>query len=142
MATFQSLKWEDVQEGQELPKLEFPVTLKTQMMDVAGTRDIYPIHHDRDFAKQAGVRDIFLNTMWYEGFLGRIVSDWAGPESFLRKMSFVMRGNNCPGDLITTRAKVVKKYQQAGMKLVDLDVRLDNQLEPDTLVADMTVELI
>lgn len=142
MATLQSLKWEDVQEGQELHKLEFPITITTQVIDAAGTRDINAIHHDREFAKHAGVRDIFLNTMWYEGFLGRYANEWAGPESFLRKISFDMRGNNCPGDLITARGTVVKKYQQEGMKLVDLDVHLDNQLGPDTVTAKLTLELI
>lgn len=143
MATYQSLKWDDVQEGQELHKLEFPITFTTQVMDASGTRDLSPIHHDRDFAKnEAGVRDVFVNTMFYEGLLGRYVNEWAGPESFLRKISFNMRGNNCPGDLITARGKVVKKYQQEGMKLVDLDVHLDNQLQMDTVTATLTLELI
>lgn len=143
MATYQSLKWDDVQEGQELHKLEFPITFTTQVMDASGTRDLSPIHHDRDFAKnEAGVRDVFVNTMFYEGLLGRYVNEWAGPESFLRKISFDMRGNNCPGDLITARGEVVKKYQQSDMKLVDLDVHLDNQLQMDTVTAKLTLELI
>lgn len=143
MATYENLKWDDVEEGQKLHKLQFPVTITTQVVDASGTRDLSPIHHDRDFAKnEAGVRDIFLNTMWYEGFLGRYVNEWAGPESFLRKISFDMRGNNCPGDLVTARGKVIKKYQKDDMKLVDLDIRLDNQLQSDTVIAMLTLELI
>ena len=143
MAEFDSLSWEQVVEGAALPDLEFgPVTATTQAMDVAGTRDLYPIHHDRDFAKAAGARDIFLNTMWYQGLLGRYVTDWAGPESFLRKLGFDMRGTNCPGDTLQVRGTVTMKYEQDGQKLADLDVRIDNQLQSDTVVARITVELV
>jgi acyl dehydratase len=143
MTEFGSLSWEQVAEGEALPGLEFgPISVTTQAMDVAGTRDLYPIHHDRDFAKAAGARDIFLNTMWYQGLLGRYVTDWAGPESFLRKLGFDMRGTNCPGDTLQVRGTVTRKYEQDGQKLADLDVRIDNQLQPDTVVARITVELV
>lgn len=143
MVNFENRDWGQVRDGEQLPELEFgPVTVTTQAMDVAGTRDLYPIHHDRDFAKQNGARDIFLNTMWYQGLLGRYVNEWGGPESFLRKLGFDMRGTNCPGDTLRVHGEVTKKYEEEGRKLADLDVRIDNQTEPDTVVARITVELV
>lgn len=135
------LDWSDVASSQQLPPLNFDVGLSTLAKDVAGTRDIYPIHHDSQFAKDNGARDIFLNTMWYQGFLGRFVTDWAGHESFIRKLGFDMRGTNCPGDTLTIHGSVTKKYETDGKKLVDLDVRIDNQQQKDTVVAKMTVEI-
>ena len=82
--------------------------MTTQVMDASGTRDLYPIHHDREFAKANGARDIFLNTMWYQGLLGRFVNEWGGPESFIRKLSFDMRATNCPGDLLTVHGTVTR----------------------------------
>lgn len=142
MTTFETRSWASVSEGDALPDLEFgPITLTTMAMDVSGTRDLYPIHHDREFAKKNGARDIFVNTMWYQGLLGRYVTDWSGPESFLRKLGFDMRGTNCPGDTLTVRGTVTRKYEDGGKKLADLDVRIDNQDATDTCVARITVEL-
>ncbi len=155
-----NLSWDSVQEGDELPRLTFgPVTVTHLVKDAAGTRDLYPIHHDREFARANGTRDlypihhdrefarangardIFFNTMWYQGFIGRYVTtEWAGHEALVRRLAFSMRGPSCPGDVITARGTVLKKYQQDGRKLVDLDVRLDNQLAPDQVIASVTVE--
>lgn len=140
-ARFETVRWQDVREGQELDAVSFPLTMRNLMIDVAGTRDLYPIHHDRDFARASGARDIFVNTMFYEGLFGRIVTDWAGPEAFLRRLRFTMRAPNCPGDTITSRAWVVKKYEQEGEHLLDVEAHLDNQLGPDTTIAFMTLQL-
>ena len=138
---FTTRKWDEVSEGDEIAGITFPISLRTLMIDVAGTRDLYPIHHDREFAKQNGARDIFVNTMFYEGLFGRIATDWAGPEAFLRKLRFSMKGPNCLGDTMTSRGWVTKKYEQDGQKLLDLEVHLDNQVEKDATIANMTIEL-
>ena len=46
MTVMAGLDWTDVKEGQQLPPLVFPVSYTTLALDVAGTRDFYPIHHD------------------------------------------------------------------------------------------------
>lgn len=138
---FSTRQWHKVREGDQLPPLTFPIAMRTLMIDVAGTRDLYPIHHDRDFAKDSGARDIFVNTMFYEGLFGRIATDWAGPESFLRKLRFAMRGPNCLGDVITSRGWVTRTYQSDGKKLLDLEIHLDNQLESDATIAYLSIEL-
>jgi acyl dehydratase len=138
---FTTLNWDAVKEGDQMTSVSFPLTLRNLMIDVAGTRDLYPIHHDREFAKKNGARDIFVNTMFYEGLFGRILTDWAGPESFLRRLRFAMRQPNCPGDTITSRGWVVKKYEKDGEKLLDVEVHLDNELGQDATIAQMTVQL-
>lgn len=138
---YKTLLWDEVAEGDQLSPIEFPVTMRALMIDVSGTRDLYPIHHDRDFAKGNGARDIFLNTMFYEGLFGRLATDWAGPEAFLRKLRFSMHGPNCLGDTITSRGWVVRKYEEGGEKLVDLEIHLDNEIEKDATVAHLTLEL-
>ncbi len=138
---FETRAWESVNEGDVMTPISFPITMRTLMIDVAGTRDLYPIHHDREFAKGNGARDIFVNTMFYEGLFGRLATDWAGPEAFLRKLRFAMKGPNCLGDTMTSRGWVVKKYELDGQRLVDLEIHLDNQVESDATVANLTVQL-
>ncbi len=139
--SFTTREWSSVDEGEELVSVTFPITMRTLMIDVAGTRDLYPIHHDREFAKKNGARDIFVNTMFYEALFGRIATDWAGPEAFLRRLRFSMKNPNCLGDTITSRGWVVKKYEDNAQKLLDLEIHLDNQLGPSATVASLTIEL-
>jgi acyl dehydratase len=115
--------------------------MRTLMINVAGTRDLYPIHHDRDFAKSNGVRDIFVNTVFYEALFGRMATDWAGPEAFLRKLRFQMRAPTCLGDTIVTRGWVTAKYEHGGQKLLDVEIHLSNQLENDATIGNLTIEL-
>ena len=138
---FVTRRWDDVREGDVIGSVTFPITLRTLIVDVAGTRDLYPIHHDREFAKASGARDIFVNTMFYEGLFGRLATDWAGPEAFLRRLRFTMKSPNCLGDTITSRGHVSRKYEAEGQRLLDLEIHLDNQLGPDATVANLTLEL-
>lgn len=141
MIEMRNIAWDEVQVGATLPELTIDVTATTLARDVLGTRDLYPIHHDRDFARSNGARDIFLNTMWYQGIVGRQVTDWAGPESFLRTLVIAMRAHSCPGDTLRIRGVVTGRRIEDGRKLVDLDVSIDNQLQPGATTAQVTVEL-
>lgn len=138
---FTTRRWDDVREGDQLQPVVFPISMRTLMIDVAGTRDLYPIHHDREFGRSNGARDIFVNTMFYEGLFGRLATDWAGPEAFLRKLRFAMKSPNCLGDTITSRGWVAAKHEQDGQKLLDLEIHLDNQLGADATIAHLTIEL-
>lgn len=127
----------DVTVGQELAPLTVEVTQTTLANVVHGTRDLYPIHHDTEFARAAGARDKFLNTMWYQGMVGRYITDWAGPEAFLRMLEIRMNGHSCPGDTLTVRGVVTAVRD----RLVDLNVSVDNQLQAGATTAQVTVEL-
>ena len=73
------LYWEDVEVGQDIPTA---YSLKLDMtrffMQVSGTQDYYPVHHDRDFARGQGVPDIFMNTGFLTAAVGRLITDWIG----------------------------------------------------------------
>ena len=147
MSTNSGILWADITEGQALAPLTFPITYSTLAKDVAGTRDLYPIHHDPAFAKGNGARDIFLNTMFYQGLIGRFVNAWAGPQSFLRKLSISMTAHGCPGDVLTLRGTVSRAYRgENGVALVDLAVSIDNHDSTGhdhtgAVVARVTVEI-
>lgn len=139
--TLETKRWDEVNEDERLGVVTMDITMRRLMMNVIGTRDLNPIHHDRDFASRNGARDIFVNTMFYEGLFGRLATDWAGPEAYLRRMKFAMKQPNCLGDSLTSRGWVVRKYLADGVKLVDLEIHLDNQLGSDTTIAELTIEL-
>ena len=79
MADCKVLTVKDVKVGDALPSLSVDVTATTVVLGAMASRDWRPMHHDRDFAQNQGVKDIFLNTpnqaVWFE----RFVTDWTGP---------------------------------------------------------------
>ena len=58
------------------PVLDFPITVKTLILAVCGTRDLMPYHHDPDYSKSVGNRDMFVNTMFEQALFGRYVTDF------------------------------------------------------------------
>ncbi len=119
--TWKSLYWEDVEEGQELPRTTLDVTGTTIIAGAIASRDFTPVHHDRDFAQKAGLKDIFMNNATICGLSGRYLTDWTGPEGELKEISFRI-GTPCfPGDTMTMTGKVVKKYTDGDQHLVDVE---------------------
>ncbi|HZJ25556.1 MAG TPA: MaoC/PaaZ C-terminal domain-containing protein [Acidimicrobiia bacterium] len=106
-APTKSITLDDVQEGDELSELSYPVTASTVVLGALATRDWRPMHHDHDFAvNRNGTRDIFLNTPNQAAWFERFVTDWTGPKGRLGRMRFRMRGSVFPGDTMVMRAKV------------------------------------
>ena len=117
-------RWEDVRDGEVLPEVRLPVTLKLCVLDAAATRDFFPGHHDRDYAQSQNVRDVYLNTMFFHGFVDRVGADWAGPEAWLARRRLDMVLPVCVGDEIRTESKVLRRYEEDGRGLVDVEVRV------------------
>lgn len=114
---------EHVRESEELKGFSLELTMTRMVAQVSGTQDFYPIHHDRDFARQAGHKDIFLNTAFIRGCLCRVVTDWIGADGFLRGLGFQMRRPNFVGETITVRGRVKKKGADGR---VDLELWIEN----------------
>jgi 3-oxo-4,17-pregnadiene-20-carboxyl-CoA hydratase beta subunit len=101
--------WDDVREGDELHGFSLELSATRMVLQVSGTQDVYPVHHDPAFARAAGHPDIFLNTAFIRGCLCRLVTDWMGPDGFLKSLSFQMRKPNLRGETIAVRGRVKKK---------------------------------
>jgi acyl dehydratase len=115
--------WDEVAEGEALPGFSLPLTMTRMVLQVSGTQDVYPVHHDLAFAREAGHEAIFLNTAFIRGCLCRVVTDWMGPAGFLKGLSFQMRQPSFLGETIDARGRVTRKRAEG---LVDLDVWLED----------------
>jgi acyl dehydratase len=96
-------------DGAASPKLEvgaamgpvhIPVTPTLVVAGALATRDFYPVHHDRDFARSLGSADIFLNIMTTNGLLARVVGEWA-PPARLHGLITRLRAPAHPSDLLS-----------------------------------------
>ena len=79
-----------------LPEWSLPVTPTVVVSTAIATRDFYPVHHDHEFAVRSGSKDIFLNILTTTGLVQRYVTDWAGPEALVRRVSIRLGGRATP----------------------------------------------
>ena len=107
MALASNLEFSDVKAGDEIPDLVYDCTATTVAFGAIATRDIRPMHHDRDFAQNRnGVKDIFLNTPNLAHWFERYVTDWTGPLGRPGRMKFRMQGSVFAGDHMVFKGKV------------------------------------
>ncbi len=101
-----TLRFDEVAVGDALPTCEIPVTTTSIVAGAIASRDYQDVHHDRDLARQRGSKDIFMNILTTNGYVGRYVTDWAGPEALLRCVDIRLGAPNHPGDVMTLSGRV------------------------------------
>ena len=118
---------DQVKAGDVLPELPYDVSATTVVFGALATRDIRPMHHDRDFAqKRSGVKDVFLNTPNLAHWFERYLTDWTGPCGRPGRMKFLMRGSVFAGDHMVFRGKVTEVgIDEKGCGWARVDVRVD-----------------
>ncbi len=88
-------------------------------MIVAGaiaSRDFMPVHHDREFAKKQGSPNIFMNILTTNGLCTRFLTDWAGPEAMVTKLSIRFGVPAFPGDPLRFTGSVTGKSEGDGRR--------------------------
>ena len=110
--------------GDELPPLEVPLTRTLIVSTALASRDYQDVHHDPDLARASGATDVFMNILTTNGFVGRFVTDWTGPDAIIKKVSIRLGVPNYPGDTmkLTGNVKVVEGSE------VEVEVRGANSL--------------
>jgi hypothetical protein len=104
-----TLSYDDVEVGQRLPELVVDLTPTLIVSTAIATRDYQDVHHDRDLAHQKGSKDIFMNILTTNGYVGRFVTDWAGPEAILQSVKIRLGAPNYPYDTMTMTGRVASK---------------------------------
>ncbi len=123
-----TLRYGDVELGQELPELLVELTATLIISTAIASRDYQDVHHDRDMAQKRGSKDIFMNILSSNGFVGRFVTDWAGPEAILEKVAIRLGAPNYPYDQMRLTGKVLDKREEDGKGIVEVSVRGANGL--------------
>jgi acyl dehydratase len=114
--------YEDVNVGDEIPKLVKNCTTQQLVMWAAGSGDMYPIHYDKDFAAGNGLPGVIVHGALKNAFLGQLLHDWIGDAGQIKKYGCQYRGMDVPGQEITCRGVITNKTQEDGKNLVDLDI--------------------
>jgi acyl dehydratase len=98
--------FDDVQVGDQLPSLEIPLDRTLIVAGAVASRDYQDVHHDTELAREKGSKDIIMNILTTNGFVGRFVTDWAGPDATIRAIRIRLGAPNYPGDTMTMTGEV------------------------------------
>jgi acyl dehydratase len=131
-----TLRCDEVEVGDALPPLEVPITPTLIVAGALASRDYQDVHHDRDLAVKRGSKDIFMNILTTNGYVGRFVTDWAGPEALLRSVDIRLGAPNYPYDSMKMTGRVKQKRDG----LVTVEVTGANSLGHH-VTGTVTVEL-
>jgi acyl dehydratase len=104
-----TIRYDAVKEGDELPPLDVHLTRTLIVATAIASRDYQDVHHDPELARDRGSKDIFMNILSTNGFVGRFITDWAGPDAVLRKVAIRLGAPNYPDDTMHMTGKVTRK---------------------------------
>ncbi|MBP9712069.1 MAG: hypothetical protein KBD60_00075 [Sterolibacterium sp.] len=116
-----TLKYGQVKVGDKLPELKIDITSGLIIGSALASRDFTPVHHDKKVAQATGLSDVFMNIITSNGFMGRFVTDWAGPDSTLRGIDIKLGAPNLPGFVMTVSGEVKAKDDATGVVSVAVD---------------------
>jgi 3-oxo-4,17-pregnadiene-20-carboxyl-CoA hydratase beta subunit len=134
--THESLRYDDVQVGDEIPTLVIPLTRTLIVATAIASRDYQDVHHDPGLAQERGSPDIFMNILSTNGFVGRFVTDWAGPDAVVKSVKIRLGAPNHPGDTMTMTGQVTRKEDG----VIEVQIRGANDLG-DHVTGTVALEL-
>jgi acyl dehydratase len=135
------LYFEDISEGQEATPLGMPPITRTQIVKYAGASgDFNPIHHDELYAIRAGNDRVFAMGMMTAGFLSHMITDWVG-DGKLRKYRVRFGRQVWPGDTITCKGRVTRKYTEGGTNYMEAEVFAENQRAEKVITGTIVAEV-
>jgi len=112
--------WNAVNVGDALPTLTLPAITRTTLALFAGASgDHNPIHIDSDFAKAAGMPDVFAQGMLPMAYLARLLTNWV-PQSRLRQFNVRFSAMTAIGTTLHCSGVVIEKLESGGERLAKL----------------------
>lgn len=121
-----TLRYNHVKVGDKLPELVVPLTTTLIVAGAIASRDYQEVHHDYQTARQRGTPNIIMNILTTNGFVGRFVTDWAGPDAILKKVAIRLGAPNFPGDTMKMTGSV--KAKDDAEKVVEIEVAGKNSM--------------
>jgi acyl dehydratase len=122
------LDWADVRVGDEIRSLTIDVTATVIVAGAIATRDFMPVHHDREYANAQGAPDIFMNILSSNAYCSRFLTDWAGSEAMIRRLSIRLGVPVFPGSTLTFTGTVTATSREGNEGTVDVGFRATNEL--------------
>ena len=114
--------------GDALPDLAVDLTPTRIVAGALATRDFMPVHHDHAYAAAQGSPAIFLNIISTNALCSRFVTDWAGPDAMLTRLSIRLGLPAFAGSTLTFSGSVTAVERRGDEHVIDLELRAATDL--------------
>ncbi|MCS3841633.1 acyl dehydratase [Pseudomonas sp. JAI111] len=136
-----AISLEKINVGDTLPPLALPPINRTTLGLFAGASgDHNAIHIDTDYARRAGMADVFAHGMLSMAYLGRLLTQWVDQRQ-LREFGVRFLGITHLGHQITCTGTVVDRFDVDGEQRIKVEVRTTNQYGETKIVGDAVIAL-
>lgn len=125
---------------EDLPPISLDVSYRRVCHNAAATWDWFPGHHDPEYARAQGQRTIYLSTLFFHGFVDRLITDWAGSRAVIRRRRIRMDRSIYAGQTATATGAVTAIRNEGGRRLADVCCVVSSEAGP-CVPAEITVEL-
>ena len=126
--------------GDKIPDLVIePITRSTLALYAGASGDHNPIHIDYDFAKEAGMKDVFAHGMLIMAYLGRAVTNIV-PQSNLKNFNVRFSSITNIGDILTCSGEVNKIDKNNSKKTIVLDLIVSDEFGDIKISGAATIE--
>ena len=130
-----------IQVGDKIAALALPpISRLTLALYCGASGDHNPIHVDSDFAKGAGMPDVFAHGMLSMAWLGRALTQWV-PQTAIRDYSVRFAAITQVHEKITCTGEVTEKFEVNGERRVRLTLTTANADGQIKLAGDAVVAL-
>ncbi|QIL71329.1 MaoC family dehydratase [Diaphorobacter sp. HDW4B] len=133
--------YDALQIGDKLPALDIPAVNRHMLALFAGASgDHHPIHIDTDYARKAGMPDVFAHGMLGMAWLARLLISWA-PQAQLRKFDARFQGITHLGNAIQCRGEVLEKLTVNNERCVRIALHSVNQFGQSKITGEALIAL-
>lgn len=115
-----------------------PITRHTLALYCGASGDHNPIHVDIDFARAAGMPDVFAHGMLSMAYLGRLLTDLV-PQTALRSFSTRFTSITQLDAAITCTAKLLERFKEGGEDRARLELSAVDQNNDVKLLGEAVV---
>ena len=115
-----------IEVGTALPEQVFRVTRGDLVRYAGASGDFNPMHTNEVAAKDAGLPSVFGHGMYTMGLLGKALTDYVGVGN-LERYQVRFTKQTWPGETLTAKVRVAKKYDEDGKHKVELECEVVNE---------------
>lgn len=127
--------------GDTLPELvRGPIDRATLALFAGASHDHVPLHIDSDFAKAAGMDDVFAHGMLSMAYLAQMLTHWA-PQERLRRWNVRFTAITPLHATVTCRGEITEIFEEAGERLARVRIGGWTEKNVQTLDGEAVVAL-
>lgn len=121
------LYFENVNIMDEINPIVKEMTLVGNVMYAAATWDLHRVHYDGQYAQKHGFPGPFVDGQLFGSYFTQMVTEYFGPDCTLKKLGMTYKLMAFPGDILTCKGVVEKKYKENNHNLVECKCWIENQ---------------